>query len=362
MTRPAPRLCSAWLGRRLRVGPTAVLPLLLPSTVAAQLVPHAAMINRRTVRCPVCSHTFEVFAPGEGNRAGGTDRDLFARDVGPQTVFYLVSTCPSCLFSGYAADFSSEHALPPSLVRKVREKPGLPRPAGVTKDTEQALIDPVDRYELTIRCYEWAQRSDEALAWLHLRASWVIRDGESITPPNRRLERVQRYARRWRGDRAAENPADEDLRTATLAAAAVAEGRLNAYQDSFVRYYLAFLLRRHGENRTAHPFLEGAARNALLDAPLREAAARMARSIPREQEHQRKALAHFERAILAEQVSPTNRPVAIYLAAELCRRLGRHRDAARWLDRMPSDAAALPDAIREWVREIRENGPLPASP
>jgi hypothetical protein len=129
-----------------------------------------------------------------------------------------------------------------------------------------------------------------------------------------------------------------------------------------VRYYLAFLLRRHGENGSARPFLERAVADAVLDVPLREAAARMLRSIPREQEHQRRALAHFERAILAEQVASTNRPVAIYLAAELCRRLGRHRDAARWLDRMPSDARALPDALREWVHEIRANGPIPATP
>lgn len=356
--------CRTAIFSPLSVAGTAIsLGLLCAPVYPAEIIPPGAFVSRQRVTCPVCRHSFEAFAPGAEKADAGIDRDLFARSNGPQTVFYLVSTCPSCLYSGYLVDFATGRALSPSLTRKIKDRPRLPRPAGLTKDTDQQLIDPLDRYNLAITCYEWGQRSDESLAWLHLRASWVARDGACVLPPTPRMDRTFRYARRWFPQNPADaNIADLDLHAVTLAAANLGEGRFNRFQEAYIRVYVAYLLRRHGENTQAEPLLREAANDLLLEEKLRLAAGRMAASIAAEQSHQAKAVIHLERAFLAEQVAPANRGVAAYLTAELCRRLGRTRDAARWLHRAQAAGETLPDNIRMWLRERPATAPAAAIP
>ncbi len=335
------------------------LPILsIACLLAAQVPPPpplpAPTIARQQVTCPVCGYAFEAFAGVEEDGAGGVDRDLFARAIGPQPEFYRVSTCPACLYSGYLTDFTAAGVVPPDVIAKVLKKPRLPRPAGVTKDTDQRFIDARDRYALAITCYQWRQRSDEAIAWLHLRASWVVRDMAVVVPRTPKLERILLYARRWHPARTpGTNQADAEMEMVTQAAAALAEGRFSRYQAPYVRFFVAMLLRKQGENEQASPLLEELAGETLLEEPLRTAAGRMLDSIAAEQAHQRAAVTHMERALLAEQVAPANRPVAMYITGELCRRLGRNRDAVRWLDRA-SDSGKLPTDLRRWALEQKE--------
>lgn len=305
------------------------------------------------VTCPVCRHSFEAFAIEETNQAAGIDRDLFARAIGPQPEFYRVSTCPGCLYSGYLSDFADDAVVPPFVVEQVQQAGRLTRPPGFTPDSGPRDIDASTRYVLAIQCYEWRQAGDEALAWLHLRASWVVRDMAAVVPRDDRLDRVIHFAQRWRPTSTPNrNPAEDELTMVTAAAVAAAEGRFTRFQEPFVRFFIAMLLRRHGENRHAVTRLDALTQNPLLLEPLRAAATRMAESIEAEQRHQRQALAHFERALLAEEVSPANRAAATYLAAELCRRLGREREAVRWFDGALADES-LPAELRRWANEQR---------
>jgi tetratricopeptide (TPR) repeat protein len=63
-------------------------------------------------------------------------------------------------------------------------------------------------------------------------------------------------------------------------------------------------------------------------------------------------VAAFERALAANQPSAANRPVMMYLIAELHRRLGQFDDATRWYDRaLASDD--LPKYLRGWATQQR---------
>lgn len=322
-------------------------------TAAAQAPLPLAGIGRQRVKCPVCGRTFEAFDVVEENTAGGVDRDLFARAIGPQPEFYRISTCPSCLYSGYLTDFTAGGLVPPFVVERILRDHALPRPAGVTSESDPREIDARDRYALAIRCYEWRQRSDESLAWLHLRASWVVRDTASVAPRTPRLERVLALAQRWHPPRRpGANQADDELEIVTRAAAGLAEGQFNRYQEPFVRFFVAMLLRKQGENRQAAPLLAALKDDVLLEEPLREAARKMVESIAAEQEHQRAAAARFQQAILSERIAEPNRAVALYLTGELCRRLGRDAEAIRWFDRALASGKLSPELLR-WTRQQR---------
>jgi len=312
-----------------------------------------AGIGRQRVKCPVWGRPFEAFDVVEENTACGVDRDLFARAIGPQPEFYRISTCPSCLYSGYLTDFTAGGPVPPFVVERILRDHALPRPAGVTPESDPREIDARDRYALAIRCYEWRQRSDESLAWLHLRASWVVRDTASVAPRTPRLERVLALAQRWHPPRrAGANQADDELEIVTRAAASLAEGQFNRYQEPVVRFVVAMLLRKQGENRQAAPLLAALKDDVLLEEPLREAARTMVESIAAEQEHQRAAAARFQKALLSERMAEPNRAAALYLTGELYRRLGRDAEAIRWFDRALASGKLSPELLR-WTRQQR---------
>jgi hypothetical protein len=320
---------------------------LVIAALGAEPMPSAVATVSAT--CPVCGANVDVYVVHQAD-AVSVDRDLFARAHGPQPEFYRVSTCPHCFYSGYASDFLAPQPLDPTIAERIRNDPGLPRPTRSHGPTTSEMIHPLDRYELAIRCYEWAQRRDEALAWLHLRTAWVIRDLASVEPTDERFLRVATFARRWRtGRNLTDDPADDDLRVAALAAADLADGRFNRYQRPHVRWYIAWLLRRHGEDITAEPILRSLVEDAALDDVGRSAAAKMADSIQNERLHLQKAFGYFEKAVLSDQIAPANRMVATYLLGELARRLDRPTVARRWFARV--DPTQLPPRLRDWSTE-----------
>lgn len=312
-----------------------------------------SLLGRHELSCPVCQTSFTALAVTHTNTRGGVDLDLFARAVGPEPEYYRVSTCPHCGYSGYLSDFAPDVILAPDLRERILKSPGLELPAGFTPASDPRELDAADRYRLAIQCYRWGQKSDEALGWLHLRASWIARDSGAVLPKDQRLARVMAYLERWRPNlRDVPNQRSVEMRLVTRTMEALAAGEFNRYQRPYVELAVALVLRRHGENRQAAPMLDRLVEYEPFSDALRQAIERMRSSIEREREHQAEAATCFERALLARQVGGQNRGTACYLLAELCRRLGRDREALRWYDQALADKR-LPDQLREWATQQR---------
>jgi len=321
-----------------------------------------SVLGRHELTCPLCRRAFTTVTCSQSNARGGVDRDLFTRALGPQPEFYRVSTCPRCGYSGYASDFGAGVSLPAEFRERVLAEPKLPLPEGFGPESDPRDLGAADRYALAIQCYQWRHKPDEALAWLHLRASWVAREEGSVLPPDDRLARVFAFAACWRPVLAeGDNQADGELRMATHLVEAAAVGRFNRYQRPYVELAAALILRRHGENRPAAVILDRLAGSRRGAAPqpddagafstaLLEGIDRMRASIGQERRQQRAAAACFERALLAGQIDAANRGPACYLLGELYRRLGQEPDAARWFDQALADER-LPDGLRTWARE-----------
>lgn len=312
-----------------------------------------SLLGRHQLRCPVCEQGFAALIVTQTNTRGGVDRDLFARAVGPEPEYYRVSTCPKCGYSGYLSDFDPDIVLPPDLRGRITGEPGLELPEGFTPESDPRELDAADRYRLAIQCYQWGQKSDEAVGWLYLRASWIERDKGSVLPKDPLLARVMKYVERWRPEmQRTDNQRDIEMQTVTRMLEALASGEFNRYQRPYVELAVALILRRHGENRQAGPMLERLAVYEPFSESLRQGIERMRVSIKLEREQQAEAAACFERALLAGQIGGDNRPMACYLLAELCRRLGRDREAVGWYDRA-LESKQLPADLRKWAVEQR---------
>lgn len=312
-----------------------------------------SVLGRHGLDCPVCEQAFAALVVTQSNTRGGVDRDLFARAVGPEPEYYRVSTCPKCGYSGYLSDFAADVVLAPDLRQRILGQPGLKLPEGFTPESDPRELDAADRYRLAIQCYRWGQRSDEALAWLHLRASWIARDEGSVLPKDPLLARVMTYVERWRPDmERTDNQRDVEMQLVTRILEALAAGQFNRYQRPYAELAAALVLRRHGENRQASPLLDRLAEYEAFSEPLRAGIERMRASIALEREHQSEAANCFERALLGRQIGGANRPAACYVLGELCRRLGRDREAVNWFDRA-IETRQLPPDLQKWAVEQR---------
>ena len=312
-----------------------------------------SMLGRYELTCPCCGQRFTTVSCTQSNTRGGIDRDLFARAAGPQPVYYRIATCPRCGYSGYDSDFDANVTLPPDVRDKILKNPRLSLPEGFNPQSDPRELDASKRYDLAIQCYRWRGKSEEALGWLNLRASWIARDSGSILPPDPRLRRVMEFVERWRPTmRPTDNQADVEMRMATHIAEALATGRFNRYQRPYVELGLTLILRQRGENRQALPRLERLASYEPFADSLHEGITRMRESIERESHYQQEAAQYFERALLAKQISPANRGAAQYLLGELLRRLGRDREAIGWYDQALRDSLIKPDQ-RAWAKEQR---------
>lgn len=317
-----------------------------------------SVLGRHELDCPVCRQRFTTVRCAQSNTRGGIDRDSFARSLGAEPEYYRISTCPRCGYSGYASDFDPAVMLPPDLRAKILRSPRLKLPEGFTPASDPRELDARDRYRLAIQCYEWSQRSDEALAWLHLRASWIARDEGSNLPKDDRLARMMRFIERWKPSiNEGGNQLSVEMQLAARVAEAAAWGEFNRYQRPYADLAVVLILRRHGENRQAGPMLERLAACEAFDQALRKSIERMRASIELEREEQVKAAACFERALLAKQINAPNRGAACYVLGELLRRLGRDRDAVQWYDaalkepQLPGDLRTWAAAQRAWCGE-----------
>ncbi|MCL2330787.1 MAG: DUF2225 domain-containing protein [Phycisphaerae bacterium] len=323
------------------------------SGMSARAEEPLSLVGRHSLMCPICSEPFAALSSSQTNTRGGTDRDLFTRAVGPQPEYYRVSTCPRCGYSGYLTDFNDDVRLMPDFRRRITQEPKLKLPDGFGPQSDPRELDALDRYRLAIQCYQWSQKSDEALAWLNLRASWVARDEGSMLPKDLRLARVLQFAERWRPDLSdAGDQYHVEMQLVTRMLEALTDGQFNRYQRPYVELAVALILRRHGENRQAGPLLDGLVSEAAFSESLRTGIEKMRASIVLERQFQTEAARCFEQALLAERIVGANRASAKYLLGELYRRLGRDRDAIRWYDEVLRDPTISPP-IREWANEQR---------
>ena len=308
-----------------------------------------SVLGRESLTCPVCDQAFQTVVSSQRNSRDGVDRDLFARAVGPQPVYYHISTCPQCGYSGYLTDFAAETLISDSLREKILQSPGLSLPEGFNPKSDPRDLDASDRYALAVTCYQWQNKSDEALAWLYLRASWVQRDKGSLVPPTDLLVGVMSYIERWRPPLpTGGNQVDVEMALATRITEALTVGHFDQDQSPYAELALALILRRHGENRLANPILDQLATQEALPERVRSSIQRMRASIDKERALQTQAADHFQRALEADRVAPANRGSASYVLAELLRHLGRDDEAVRWYDDAMSNHA-LPSQLRTWA-------------
>ncbi len=307
-----------------------------------------SLVGRHELLCPLCSQGFTALSCSQTNARGGIDRDLFARALGPEPEYYRISTCPHCGYSGYLSDFNTDVVLTPDFRDRVLREPRLKLPAGFTPNSDPRELDAMDRYRLAIQCYRWLQRSDEALGWLNLRASWIARDEGAMLPKDDRLARVMKYIERWKPELpSGGNQMDVEMKLVTRVLEALVSGHFDRYQRPYVELAAALILRRHGENRQAGPMLDTLVKCEGFDASVRKGIERMRESIRLEREFQVEAANCFERALLGGRISEKNRGTAKYLLGELLRRLGRDREAKRWYE-LALRETTLPETVRVW--------------
>jgi len=322
---------------------------------------HATMLGREPVGCPVCMMRFEAVVAVSVDTNGGVDRDLFARSAGPQPVFYHVTTCPRCYYSGCVADFAPGIELPTGFKEKVLKKPKLDPGMTITPQTDPREIPAAVRYRLAVQCYVWRGVKSEAMAWLYLRASWVARDEGSVMPRIDRLQRVMGFVERYLPpDVAGGNQADRQFVLATSVASMLGEGRFTRYQTPYVRFVLAVLYRQRGENDLFEALFPPDKTEAGLPDLLKSRITEIHASIAEERRWQRLALETFLKAVDAREIAPANLAASYYLIAELHRRLGQINRAILYYDRALADPQINAHLAR-WAQEQKAyaKGSLP---
>ncbi len=317
----------------------------------AQKVNPAGDVRWQTALCPACGKKVRLalITPASDSVAG-LDHDLFVRANGPQPEFYLVNTCSNCYFSGYLNDFD---LVLPEKVKNLIKK--IVKPAGPIKaDTPQREIATLDKFELAYQTFKALGRSDEAFGWLTLRASWVARDLYCNLPRNPEIKAaLEEAAKLVPPPEKTANPADRELLQAKKLQDLTAVSPGSPKTQWATEAVIALLYRRHGENKSALPFIDLVLGNKNAPAPLRENFAKMKQSIGAEHYWQGLAAEHFTQAVMAGTITPENKPIAKYLLGQLCYFLDRKEDARLWLNEALIDKN-LPANLVKWAKETQE--------
>jgi len=307
-------------------------------------------VRWQEARCPVCRKVGRVGFLTPPDVFSGIDSDLFFRAVGPQPEFYLIDTCPVCYFSGYVSDF--DLVLPDKVKEELRKT--LKPAHSISPSAKQQEIETLDKYELAWQTFSILGRSDEAFAWLAIRASWVARDLYSVMPKHPEVAKVLVEAGKLLGPpKASTNPAEREVlqaRKLELLAQGLPSGAKNEWSYKAV---IALLYRRHGENSAAEPYIHDVLGDKHTPPAIRDTFIKMKQSLVAEAYWQELAADRFSQAISKGTISPQNKTAAKYLLGQLYFRLGRHEEANRWLNEALVDRR-LPENLTKWAKETQK--------
>ncbi|MBD3404380.1 DUF2225 domain-containing protein [candidate division GN15 bacterium] len=302
------------------------------------------------IQCPVCGNTFTAHVVASTNNFRGQDRDFYERAAGFPPVLMHPITCTSCWYSGYHRDFDSTVHFDDATRQLLRDS--LARPADYTIHEGRAMVPAWSKYELIIQTSRLLGKSWQRIQFAAMRAAWSVREIQDPVSPL--------------GDDywlCAANYADSmikviDLPSGTRACREVALARRLAPElrqlDDSVRLCATLgvvqLFRSHGENGEALETAEQVEGLIALDQFLTFYDSLLA-SVERERHYQKIALQILEEACAEwpDDMTPADN---LYLCGEICRRLGRYADAARYFERAQS-GMALSEGLSHWIREQR---------
>ena len=316
------------------------LVLLLLFTLSA--LPAKVRLADVDTRCPLFGHSFTAQALAGEDQFAAFDSDLCERPQGTDLYTLSVWTCPFCFFSAYQSDFRAELA-PEFREMELRRYPLEKSPS----EMEQWDIFVGVKYHNAETFYLKAGKDAWFLSDLALRATYAFRVSTVEETPE-----FAALRERWLGE-AWKKETRYSVEEVNLALAgrirSELKGKVAKEQVPMMRYLLADALRRAGEHREAMGIFEDLKESTALPALLAGGARMQFQLCRKEGEFQEKALRYLRQAEEEKVVPEENRALAVYLQAEISRRLGDPK-AARALFRR---AAELP-ASQEWLAALIE--------
>ncbi len=281
--------------------------------------------------CPACGSQFEAPPPSkasfedEFSEAKSMDSDFCYYGEEGSPLLRMITTCPSCMFSAYAKEFSQ----PLRESHKAEVKSMLERnPA--PESVRGGVIPPWMRWQYAARCYRITRRdlafvgqafhggaySARIEATAMATSRLPLKGPESVLP---QLEEVEKQI-------SAENDRQKKAELALVAAQAAQRGGFVEVRDKWLAQ-----LRK----------------DPSLDEHLRQEIEKFTGLVAAEETCLREALDCFTAAMEAEQVPYRNRSLYNYLMADTMRRLGERRSpVVRYYARVIEDEGARADLKR----------------
>ncbi len=286
--------------------------------------------------CPVDGAKFTAFEVLRTNEWGGVDADFCPHAYKTAPLDFHVWVCPSCAFAGRKKDFEAKLGEAEKKALAAGLKPLVP----IRKGAAQGDIPGWVKYDLLAQATRIRGLPPVEVGRAYLHASWSAR--QQGAPYLDDFEEWEALRTSY-GLNATPIQFGKKNRTPfELEVAGKIEKELAARPPAGINrtltpYLAAYLYRKHGENAGAERLLGALAglkgENSVVD----EAAARMAESIPREAEFQRKAIEVYRTTLEGGALDRRTRAEVAYLLGELFRRTGDRAAAARWFDKALAD-------------------------
>ncbi len=281
--------------------------------------------------CPLCDGRFDAPpAPkttfeDQLSDAKSADSDFCSYSSGVSPLFSMVVTCPSCLYSAYAREFSQplREAHKPQLKSMLENNP---LPSSVKKDE----IPPWLKWRYAARCYR-VTRTDilfvgQAIhgaaycarieATASATANLPIKDPESVLP---QLEELEKKV-------SAETEKPKKMELMLMGAQAAQRGGFVEVRDKWTAQ-----LEKEGRD----------------DASLQERLKKFKELVSAEKECLEEALECYQTAVNEEQIPHRNRSLYDYLMGDILRRLGGRRSSVvGYYAHVVEDDNARPDLKR----------------
>ncbi|MBI3270684.1 MAG: DUF2225 domain-containing protein [Planctomycetes bacterium] len=334
--------------------------------LAAVAIAPAASVREKPATCPYCAFAFQgLEVVAEDFKAGPPDPDLFVRPMsGAPREFFTVWTCPKCYFSALATDYAQALTEDDKkrLAPQLKELRWL-RPQGMAEEpTSQIRIPAWFKHKAMYLCYVALGKPQWILGNAALRGCWVARVYHDPIDRDRAL--AQTYAEMTKAFEQRHQKEIGEQRAFALYRLHLFHGRLflddlrngrfTEEEKPLAAFIGACFLREGGEHGSAVGPLNEVLSHPRASSVLKELASSELFLQKVEEEFQRLALQHFEKALADNEIpDEERRAFCTYLVGELHRRLGRPADAAAWFDKALANANT-PKSIQDWAKAQRQ--------